>query len=76
MSLIKIIFAIMNCHNIGIVNRCIQESIIDKDDNKSTQNILVLDEKDSKNIRNSFEPLYLNRLKSGESELAKEVPQP
>ena len=36
------------------------------------QNLLIITERDSRTIKTSFEELYLNRLKLGESKLIKE----
>lgn len=87
LSIMKIVYAIMGCHNVAAVNRCVSDhwladsQAMEEYDRslKLTgkklsfkQNILMLTERDSKTIKSTFDQLYLNRLKMGESELIRE----
>ena len=82
----KLIYAIMGCHNVNLVNKVIHqnwladskkvnaiEQELRKQGKKMSirQNILIISEKDSKNIKQTFEQLSLNRLRLGESDVMK-----
>lgn len=86
LSVMKVVFAILGCHNVDFVSKCIAESWLEegraeacerrlKEQGKQLslrQNLLIISERDSRTIKNNFEELYLNRLKLGESELVRE----
>lgn len=83
----KLVYAIMGHHNVNIVNKCIHDFWLSNETKVETydhclkeqgkqlslkQNLLMITERDSKTIKSTFEELYLNRLKLGESELIKD----
>lgn len=76
----KIVYAIMGCHNVLLVNKCIydhwlSDSEFMKEQEFSLkalgkqlsykQNMLMLTERDSKTIKQSYEELHINRMKAG-----------
>ena len=76
----KIVYAIMGCHNVTLVNNCItetwlsestfishQEEELKKQGKQLSfkQNMLMLSERDSKTLKQNYEELHLNRMKQG-----------
>jgi hypothetical protein len=87
LSIMKLVYAIMGCHNVTLVNKCIQDFWLSSDAKVEAydrslkeqgkqlslkQNLLIITDRDSKTIKTTFDELYLNRLKLGESELIKD----
>jgi hypothetical protein len=82
LSVIKMVFAVMGCHQVALVSKCIQETWLSDEEAMEgyerelrqqgkqlsfRQNMLMLTERDSKTLRQCYEELYLNRMKLGES---------
>ena len=83
----KVAYAILGCHNTTLVNKCIQEvwlsdqgfidlqeQEIKKQGKKLSfrQNLLMLNERDSRTLKQCYQELHVNRMKMGESEFLKE----